>query len=265
VNDREFAVTADAVSVGYHKGSDPVVRDVSFEVPRGSTLGIVGESGSGKSTLARAIVGLQPVTSGRLLLHGEELGGIGRARLRTRIQMVFQDPYGSLPPHRTGLQTVAEVFRVVRGLPRVEAEQRARSLLDEVGLTTAMIERKPAGLSGGQRQRVGIARALACDPEILVADEPTSALDISVQAQILNLLLELREARELTVLLVSHDLGVIRHLAQQTIVLQGGVVVEHGETGRLLAEPVSDYTRMLVGSLPDNLVRSVPPVWPESD
>jgi oligopeptide/dipeptide ABC transporter ATP-binding protein len=167
------------------------------------------------------------------------------------VQMVFQDPYASLNPILTARDTVAEVFRVWERLSRRDTDKRAEALLAEVGLVGDAIHRKPANLSGGQRQRVGIARALACNPAILVADEPTSSLDVSVQAQILNLLADLREQRHLALILVSHDLSVVRHMTDRAIVMYGGRVVEEARTEELFETPRHPYTRVLIDSVPE--------------
>jgi ABC-type glutathione transport system ATPase component len=164
--------------------------------------------------------------------------------------MVFQDPYGALNPARSAIDTVAEVFQVLDRLARGEARSRAARLLSEVGLSDDAATRRPGRLSGGQCQRVVIARALACEPEVLVADEPTSALDVSVQAQILNLLLDLRERREFALVLISHDLGVVRYATTEALVMCEGDVVERGHTAELLDNPQHPYTRLLVSSIP---------------
>lgn len=236
--------------VEYGSGSNTfrAVDDVSFTVPRGGTLAVVGESGCGKSTVAKALVRLLKPTSGNILLDGTDLATLSENQLRPlrhKVQMVFQDPYGSLDPHLTAQQIVAEPI-AVRG-ERSKAVQRAKAaeLIDRVGLPKSALERKPPEFSGGQRQRIGIARALASEPELLVCDEATSALDVSVQAQVLKLLADLQTETGLTYLFISHNLGVVRAISQQTLVMRAGRIVEHGDTDSLLRRPQEDYTRRL--------------------
>jgi peptide/nickel transport system ATP-binding protein len=229
---------------GVHRAVD----DISFTLERGSTLAVVGESGCGKSTLARSLVRLVKPTSGSIVLDGVEIATMPENKLRplrSRIQMVFQDPYGSLDPHLTAQQVVAEPLRV-RGV-RSAAERNAESarLLDMVGLPSSALERRPAEFSGGQRQRIGIARALASKPDVLVCDEATSALDVSVQAQVLKLLVDLQATSGVTYLFISHNLGVVREISQDVLVMRRGQVVEHGPTERVLASPTQPYTRAL--------------------
>jgi oligopeptide/dipeptide ABC transporter ATP-binding protein len=234
------------------KGPD-VVKHVSLDVQAGDAIGIVGESGSGKSSLARLLVGAVAPSSGEVLIDGRPWSEVSRKNTRRReVQMVFQDPYGSLNPLRTALQTVAEVLRVARGAPAPAANREAANLLREVGLPADTFGRRAQGLSGGQCQRVGIARALACEPKVLIADEPTSALDVSVQAQILNLLNDLREQRGLALVLISHDLGVIHYATRTTYVMHSGRVVESGDTDEIFERPSHHYTQALLDSLPEN-------------
>ena len=204
-------------------GSNHVVRDVSFTVAAGETFGLVGESGSGKSTVLRTIAGLVPGWQGRLTVAGEALGPRRDRAFFRRVQMVFQDPYGSLHPRQTVDRILSEPL-AVHGIP--DAERRITRALEEVALPRAARFRFPHQLSGGQRQRVAVARALIADPKVLLLDEPTSALDVSVQAEVLNLLAELRQARGLTCILVSHNLAVIAHLCARLAVMQGGQIVE---------------------------------------
>jgi oligopeptide/dipeptide ABC transporter ATP-binding protein len=234
------------------KGPD-VVKHVWLDVHAGDAIGIVGESGSGKSSLARLLVGAVAPSSGEVLIDGHPWNEVSRKNPRRHdVQMVFQDPYGSLNPQRTALETVAEVLRVARHAPASVANREAANLLREVGLPTDTFGRRPQGLSGGQCQRVGIARALACEPKVLIADEPTSALDVSVQAQILNLLSDLREHRGLALVLISHDLGVIHYATRTTYVMHSGRVVESGDTDRIFEHPAHQYTLALLASLPEN-------------
>jgi ABC-type dipeptide/oligopeptide/nickel transport system ATPase subunit len=231
----------------------PATWHVSLDVHAGDATGIVGESGSGKSSLARALVGAVAPSSGEVLIDGRPWNEVSGKDVRRRdVQMVFQDPYGSLNPRRTALETVAEVLRVARGKPASVANREAANLLREVGLPTDTFGRRAQGLSGGQCQRVGIARALACEPKVLIADEPTSALDVSVQAQILNLLSDLREHRGLALVLISHDLGVIHYATRTTHVMHSGRVVESGDTDAIFERPAHHYTLALLASLPEN-------------
>ncbi|ROO86311.1 ABC transporter family protein [Actinocorallia herbida] len=226
-------------------GRHEAVAGVSLDVGRGETVAVVGESGSGKSTLGRCAVRLTRPTSGSVRFDGIELAGLSGRRLRPlrpRFQMVFQDPSGSLDPRWTIGRSLAEPL----GLQRRDADVGA--LLGEVGLDPSFAGRRPHELSGGQRQRVGIARALALSPDLLVLDEPVTALDVSVQAQIINLLLELQESRGLAYLLISHDLAVVGALAHRTAVMNAGRVIEAGPTGQILGAPEHPYTRMLLAS-----------------
>ncbi|MCX2730137.1 ATP-binding cassette domain-containing protein [Saccharopolyspora sp. NFXS83] len=229
-------------------GAFRAVDGVDFHVRAGRTLGIVGESGCGKSTIARALVRLTTPTSGRILLGGTDIARLGERALRPlrpRVQMVFQDPYGSLDPHLSAADIVAEPLRL-RGV-RSKAERRrlAAELIDQVGLPATALRRRPAEFSGGQRQRIGIARALASRPEVLVCDEATSALDVSVQAQVLALLRELQREHGLTYLIISHNLGVVREISDDVLVLRRGRVVERGPAERVLTAPEHPYTRAL--------------------
>lgn len=235
----------------YSKDAAPAARGVNLRVCAGDAVGIVGESGSGKTTVGRGLVGSLLPSAGSVLVQGRPWKGVGRRDpVRRVVQMVFQDPYASLNPMLTPLQAVAEVFRVWERLPNAEAAARAEVVLAEVGMTGEVIRRRPAGLSGGQRQRVGIARALACSPGVLVADEPTSALDVSVQANVLNLLKDLRASRGLALVLISHDLSVVDYLTDRAFVMLNGRVVEEGETRALLHSPRHEYTRSLLASIP---------------
>jgi oligopeptide/dipeptide ABC transporter ATP-binding protein len=230
------------------------VTDVSFAVSRGETLGVVGESGCGKSTMARCMVGLHRPDSGRIVFDGRDVVALGRADRRhysRRVQMVFQDPYGSLNPRMTVQQMLAEAitFHGLRAGSGVGA--RVAELLDLVGLPGDAANRYPHEFSGGQRQRIGIARALAVEPECLVADELVSALDVSIQAQIINLLLELQERLHLTVLFIAHDLRLVRHISHRVAVMYLGAIVELAPTERLFSQPVHPYTRALLKAAPE--------------
>ena len=247
----EPIVILDDVSVTFRGASAPAVAPLDLEISTGVAIGIVGESGSGKTTLGRMIVGALTPTTGSVLVEGTAWNHIrGKHRLRRDVQMIFQDPYGSLTPWRTPRATVAEVVRRWNDVSAAEARRRATELLKEVGLPEEVYDRLPRQLSGGQCQRVGIARALASEPKLLVADEPTSSLDISAQAQILNLLMSLRATRGLALVIISHDLSVIRHMTDSALVMKNGVVVERGASERLFTSPEHEYTRQLVAATP---------------
>ena len=227
---------------------------VSLIVRRGETLGIVGESGCGKSTLARCLVRLYDIDSGAILFDGTPIGGLRGTALRgynRRVQMVFQDPYGSLNPRMTVAETLAEPFHVHRLCAPREVDSRVATLLDLVHLPRAAAGKRPHEFSGGQRQRIGIARALSVSPECLIADELVSALDVSVQAQIVNLLLELQEQLGLTVIFIAHDLRLVRHLSHRVAVMYLGRIVELAETEALFRAPRHPYTQGLLAAAPD--------------
>ncbi len=229
------------------------VEEVSLTLRRGEALGLVGESGSGKSTLARSVVGLVTPTSGEIRIDGKLLGKMSqadRALWHRKVQMIFQDPLSSLNPKMSVAAALAEPLAVHRLCPSAEINRRVAALMHEVGLDEELAERRPHQLSGGQCQRVGIARALAVEPELLLADEPTSALDVTIQAQILNLLMHLRESRGLTMLFISHDLAVVRHLCQRVAVMRHGQLIESGSVEELFERPRHDYTRQLLAAIP---------------
>ncbi|CAG7591778.1 ATP-binding cassette domain-containing protein [Rhodococcus opacus] len=224
------------------------VDTVSFSVDKGATLAVVGESGCGKSTIAKAIVRLLTPTSGRILVDGADIAQLSEKALRpfrSRVQMVFQDPYGSLDPHLTAVDIVGEPLRLQGVRSKSERARRAAALIDQVGLPTTALHRRPAEFSGGQRQRIGIARALASGPELLVCDEATSALDVSVQAQVLDLLREIQHDTGLTYVFISHNLGVVREISDTVIVMSRGRVVESGFTTDVLERPAEPYTQAL--------------------
>ena len=228
------------------------VDDVSFELRQGETLGVVGESGSGKTTVSRIVTRLLAADAGAVDLGGRDLLAAGRAELRAMrcdIQMVFQDPMASLNPRKRVLDLIAQ-GPIVQGVPRAEAHARARALLELVELTQAAADRYPHEFSGGQRQRIGIARALAMQPKVIVADEPVSALDVSVQAQVLRLLADLRERLDLSLLFVTHDLRVAAQLCDRILVMQKGHVVESGPTAQVFSDPQHPYTQALLASIP---------------
>jgi oligopeptide transport system ATP-binding protein len=229
------------------------VDDVSFDILPGETLGLVGESGSGKSTLGRVVVGLLPATSGQSIIAGQSVAGLrGKARkaLWRHAQMVFQDPYSSLNPKMTVEDALAEPLRnfgIARGS---DAHRLVRDALDACGLSASAMARYPREFSGGQRQRIGIARALIVRPNFIVADEPVSALDVSIQAQIINLLQDLKAEFGLTYLFIAHDLAVIRHVSDRVAVMYRGKLVETAPAEALYARPMHPYTQLLLHSVP---------------
>lgn len=246
---------------GFRRPPVMAVDSVDLRLARGTTVGLVGESGSGKSTIGRVIVGLVEPTSGGLVINGSDLTSLRprqRRAARRNASIVFQDPASSLNPRSPIGKTVVEPL-VRRGALRGHAESRRRagSLLEQVSLPASWIDRYPHELSGGQRQRIGIARAIAVEPEILVADEPTSALDVSVQASVLELLRELQERMHFSCIFITHDLAVVDNLADSVVVLQQGHIVEMGATGQVLRHPAEPYTQRLVAAapIPDPLVQ----------
>lgn len=232
------------------------LADISFALPAGRSLGVVGESGSGKSTLARAIMALDEAQThggGQVLLDGQDLHALRPEALRQarrQFQMVFQDPYGSLDPRRRVGAIVAEPLVALSSLPPEEREARVRECLQAVGLPDVDLARYPHQFSGGQRQRIAIARALATQPRLIVADEPVSALDVSVQAQVLNLLLDLRARLGLSFVLISHDLAVVDHVCDEVLVLYQGRIVEQGTPAQLFRASAHPYTRALMEAVP---------------
>jgi ABC-type glutathione transport system ATPase component len=236
-------------------GAEPVkaVDDVSLEIHRGEVLGLVGESGSGKSTLGRSILRLVPMTGGKISFDGIELSALeGRSlkQFRHRMQMIFQDPYASLNPRMTVYDTLAEPLLLHGLVNKAGLEQAIRELMDNVGLARAFVRKYPHEFSGGQRQRIAIGRALATRPEFIVADEPVSALDVTIQAQILDLLADLTKEYGLTMLFISHDLAVIRQIADRIAVMYLGKLVEEGATAQVFETPQQDYTRSLLDAIP---------------
>jgi oligopeptide/dipeptide ABC transporter ATP-binding protein len=223
---------------------------VDLVIERGEALGLVGESGCGKSTLGRCIVGLYEPTAGELRFAGEALGADRDRASRRRVQMVFQDPYSSLNPRMTVRQTLAELLRVHRVVPKDRIEARCRELVELVGLPERSLDAYPRQFSGGQRQRVSIARALALEPELLIADEPVSALDVSVQATVLNLLADLRRELGLAMLFIAHNLAVVRHVCDRVAVMYLGRVVETAPTAHLFADARHPYTQGLLQAVP---------------
>ena len=238
------------------------LTDVSLTVEKGECFGLVGESGSGKTTLTRCILHLDAPTSGRILFEGQDLAQLSPAALRAlraRVQIVFQDPYASLNPRMSVHDIVTEpmvIHRQIVGLDSRRRIDRAAELLALVGLGPQHLHRYPHEFSGGQRQRIGIARALATNPHLILLDEPTSALDVSVQAQVLNLLIDLQARLGLTYLFISHDLAVIRYVCDRVALMYRGAIVEEGATARIFDAPASDYARMLLAAMPEVRVRA---------
>jgi peptide/nickel transport system ATP-binding protein len=230
------------------------VDDVSFEIRRGETLGLVGESGSGKTTTGRAILRRVSITAGRIWFKGRDITGLRGEelrRLRRDMQLVFQDPYASLNPRMRVLDIVAEPLLVHGLVRRIEdAEDRVVELLELVGLPVDAVERYPHAFSGGQRQRIGIARALALEPDLIVADEPVSALDVSIRAQVVNLMQDLQERLGLTYLFIAHDLSVVRHISHRIAVMYAGKLVELADRDEIYRDPRHPYTRALLSAVP---------------
>jgi len=255
-------LTASGLSVTFNVGSAfgarirkenfvlRAVDGIDLEIERGEALAVVGESGSGKSTLARALTGITPVAAGEMIFDGRKLAARRRGRDRRRIQMVFQDPYSSLNPRLTVGSMLSELLKVHKVVPRSEVESFSRELLNLVGLSEEALSAYPRQFSGGQRQRVAIARALALRPDLLIADEPVSALDVSVQATILNLLRDLRAELGLTLMLISHNLAVVRHLCDRVAVMYLGRIVELAPTEELFSNPQHPYTQALLAAIP---------------
>ena len=231
------------------------VDDVDFSVPRGGSLAIVGESGSGKTTIARMIVGLERPTAGTIVVDGEDRSVPARKakdrRARGRVvQIVFQDPYSSLDPRQTVGDSIGEVLTIHGMAAGSDRPARVAELAAMVGLDDRQVRARPRALSGGQRQRVAIARALAVEPKVLILDESVAALDVSIQAQVLNLLADIRERTGVTYILISHDLAVVRQITEEAVVMHRGRIVERGPTGQVLDDPQEEYTKLLRASVP---------------
>ncbi len=231
------------------------VNGVSLSIEKGEILGLVGESGCGKSTLSRTVMQLQPATSGKVILDGEDLTALPKSEVRQRrldFQMIFQDPYASLNPRMTIYSTLAEA--ICQRHPNLKKDdsltEKVVELMATVGLDSRHMQKYPHEFSGGQRQRIAIARALAPEPKLVIADEPVSALDVSIQSQILNLLLELREKLDLTMIFISHDLSVVRFLADNIAVMYAGEIVEYGTADEVFLNPQDDYTKKLLSAIP---------------
>src|SRR6267378_1106924 len=240
----------------HFKAGDRTVKavdGVTLDIFKGETLGLVGESGCGKSTLGRAILRLTEPTSGHVLYHNRDLAHLSKREMRKHrrhLQIIFQDPYASLNPRMTVGQIVGEPLETFKLAKGREADERVQELLETVGLSKRFIKRYPHEFSGGQRQRIGIARALAVDPEFIVADEPISALDVSIQAQIMNLLAKLQREKNLTYLFISHDLRAIRHVSNRVAVMYLGKLVEVADAKTIYADPLMPYTKALISAVP---------------
>ena len=238
---------------GVHGGLLHAVDDVSLSIARGRTLGLVGESGCGKSTLGRVVIGLIEATGGEVLFDGQDslkFTGAKRSEFRRRAQIVFQDPFSSLNPRMSVSQLIAEPLVINRACPHRELDARVKKLMDTVGLASRLITSFPHELDGGRRQRIGIARALALDPDFIVLDEPVSALDVCIQAQVLNLLEELKKERGYTYLFISHNLSVVRYVSDEVAVMYLGQVVEKADNTTLFKNPVHPYTQALLSAVP---------------
>ena len=230
------------------------VDDVDFSIPKGKTMGVVGESGCGKSTLGRSLLCLEPPTAGELLFEGKNIAALSKRemkKVRPKIQMVFQDPYSSLNGRMTVRQLIAEPLLVNKICKnRAEVDQKVDEMMETVGLAKRLDMAYPHELDGGRRQRIGIARALILNPEFVVCDEPVSALDVSIQAQILNLLMDLQESMNLTYMFITHDLSVVRHISNEIMVMYLGNVVESAPARELCANPGHPYTQALLSAVP---------------
>jgi peptide/nickel transport system ATP-binding protein len=231
------------------------VDGVTLDVKPGECLGLVGESGCGKSTLALAIMALIPPTRGRIALDGHDLAHRERLETARTVQMVFQDPYASLNPRQTVRRTLADPLRI-HGVDKAEVEGRVADMMAKVGLRPEHADRYPHEFSGGQRQRIGIARALILKPKLVICDEPVSALDVSIRAQIINLLLELKDELGLAYIMISHDLGVVEHVSDRVAVMYLGRIVEQGGWQEIFEDPRHPYTRALIAAIPDPFHRA---------
>lgn len=235
------------------KGEIKAVDDISLTIQPNEIHGLVGESGSGKSTLGRAIMGLNHVTDGQILFKGQDIKHrdyYGNPKERLKIQMIFQDPNSSLNPNMKIREILSEPILINKLLPKKDVPERLAELMETVDLPGHFLDRYPHQLSGGQRQRIAVARALATKPELIVADEPTSALDVSVQAQLLNLLVDLKRVEGLSILFISHNLSVVRYISDRISVMQHGKVLETGTAEELFVRPKHGYTQQLINTIP---------------
>lgn len=235
------------------KGRLHAVDDVSFTIEKGQTLGVVGESGCGKSTLGRTILHLVESTDGQILFEGEDITHVNKKKLRSireEMQIIFQDPFSSLNPRMSVRQTIMEPLILKGGLTKAQMEEKTLELMETVGLAERLADSYPHELDGGRRQRIGIARALALDPKFLLCDEPVSALDVSIQAQVLNLMMDLQEQRGLTYIFVTHDLSVVKHISNEIMVMYLGQMVEKAPSEEIFEHPMHPYTQALLSAIP---------------
>jgi oligopeptide/dipeptide ABC transporter ATP-binding protein len=242
------------------KGWVRAVEDVSFTIQKGKTLGLVGESGCGKTTVARMILKLLDADAGKILFNGLDITRLDEKEmkpLRKEIQIIFQDPYGSLNPRMTVGQSIAEGLKIAGFNKRSEQQQRLEDLLKMVGMSPASIDRFPHEFSGGQRQRIGIARALSVEPSLIICDEPVSALDVSIQAQIINLLKDLQQQLGLSYLFISHDLNVVGYICDMVAVMYKGHIMEYAPADALFDQPIHPYTHLLLAAVPDSERRTI--------
>ena len=240
------------------RGTLHAVDDINFTVKKGETIGVVGESGCGKSTLGRVVLHLLDSTDGKILFKGEDITHVNKKRLkelRAQMQIIFQDPYSSLDPRFT-VKSIIEEPLVNIGIPKAERQKKVKELMETVGLAERLADSYPHELDGGRRQRIGVARALAFNPEFVVCDEPVSALDVSIQAQVINLLLDLQEERGLTYMFISHDLSVVKYLSHRIMVMYLGQTVEVSSSDELFAHPTHPYTQALLSAVPVPSVRN---------
>ncbi len=253
---REILIEAKSLKKYFQtaRGNLHAVDDVDLTIAKGSTLGVVGESGCGKSTLGRTILNLIPATSGEVLFHGKNIldpKEPERQQMRKKMQMIFQDPYASLNPRMSVSEIIADPILVNEPkIPRSEVNERVEKLMATVGLAKRMINAYPHELDGGRRQRIGVARALALNPEFIVCDEPVSALDVSIQAQILNLLMDLQEEHGYTYMFITHDLSVVKHISNEIAVMYLGQCVERAPSDELFEHPLHPYTKALLDAIP---------------
>ena len=234
-------------------GDVKAVENVSFEIPEGEILGLVGESGSGKSTLGRAIIRLIEPTQGNIFYKNKNITKLSDSemrKLRKDFQIIFQDPYASLDPRKKIYDIISQGLKVHEKMDKNSINQKVEEIIQDVGLQKEHLNRYPHEFSGGQRQRIGIARALVLNPKFIIADEPVSALDVTIQAQILNLILELKKKYSLTILFISHDLSVIKSICNKICIMYCGLIVEHGPTSEIFEKPKHPYTKTLIDSIP---------------